>query len=100
MKKVIIFNCNSISEKWDPRLGTFGETRDPRTGTHLTGGTWDLRPGTLKVRPKIRGPDPTLTWDPVLDYRDPIGGTQGPRHGTLNVDFLKIVSVFSDAPRL
>ena len=53
-----VIKCFSgISEKWDPRLETFGVTQDPRPKTHLTGGTHNPRPGTLKVGgPKTQEP--------------------------------------------
>ena len=75
-----------ISEKWYSRPGTLGGIRDTRPGTHLIGGTRDLR-----LRTQL------------------IGGTQdsrletlgvGPKTWDLEVDFLKIVSIFSDALRL
>ena len=35
-----------------------GETRDPRSGTHLIGGTRDPKLRTLKMRPKTQDPRP------------------------------------------
>ena len=99
MKKVI-FNYKRISEKCDPRLGTLvrSETQDPGPISQVGPGTRDL--GPLRWDPRSETGDPTPLWDPVFDTRDPIGGTEDPRQGTLKVNFLKIVSVFSDAPRL
>ena len=59
-----------ISEKWEPRPGTFGGIRDPRPGIHLIGGTRDLRPETLNME-----------------------------HGTLKLGFQQIFSVFLEAWR-
>ena len=53
---------NDISEKWDPKLGTFGGTWDPRLGTDLVGDTRDPRTETLKVGPETQ--DLTHRWDP------------------------------------
>ena len=49
-----------LSKKWDPRLGTFSGTKDPR-------------PGTLNVGPEYR--DQSHRWDPGRDTRDTKVGT-------------------------
>ena len=43
-----------MDETRDPK----GETRDPRPGTHLIGGTRDPKLMTLKMRPKTQDPRP------------------------------------------
>lgn len=49
---------------WDPRPGTAGGTRDPRTGTHPMGETRDLRHENLKVEPETRDPGRLLYMGP------------------------------------
>ena len=92
-KKSCLREKNDISEKWDLRPETFGETQDPRPeihpvgetqdlrltnlkvgpgeprpGTQLKGGTWDPRFGILKVGPETR--DTYFTWDLRLETQD------------------------------
>ena len=38
-QKCVFEDFEGISKEWDPRPENFGETRDPRPGTHLAGET-------------------------------------------------------------
>ena len=68
-------NMRGISGKWDPRPGTFSETRDPKPGTHLMGVTWGLRPRTLYVKLETRDQGALLDVGPETRDSDPKSGT-------------------------
>ena len=56
---------------WDPEPDTRdpnGEKRVPRLGTHLKGGTRDLRPSTPRVGPETQ--NPYFKWDPRPEAQD------------------------------
>ena len=82
-KKSCLREKNDISEKWDLRPETFGETQDPRPETRDPSCGWDPGPETHEPKGGTRRTEtrnPTQRWDLGPKIRNPKGGTWDQGH--------------------